>query len=258
MAKNTLIGVSSTAKKVTKIYVGVSNLTNKVKKGYIGVDGVAKLFYTGDPVLIFETQTAGTTSLSLSAGTYEITLIGGGGGGVALRSSSTGGKHYAQGGVGGTLQILATLTSAATVSVTCGGYGSSASGTFSSASSGTTTGTNGGASTITGFTNLTASAGGGVAASIRATSTSATNRTVGTIGTVSVSGSALKETLINNPNPCTPSQATSTATNRAVNGRVNDNWPEDNTRGKGGDVGWNGTSFLKGTGATGFVRIRQM
>ena len=74
MAKNTLIGVSSTAKKVTKIYVGVSNLAKKVKKGYIGVGGVAKLFYTGDPVLIFETQTAGSTTLSLSAGTYEITL----------------------------------------------------------------------------------------------------------------------------------------------------------------------------------------
>lgn len=258
MAKNTLIGVSSTAKKVTKIYVGVSNLAKKVKKGYIGVGGVAKLFYTGDPVLIFETQEAGTTSLSLSAGTYEITLIGGGGGGVALRSSVTGAKHYAQGGVGGTLQIIAVLASAATVSVTCGSYGTSNSGTFSSASSGTTTGTNGSASSITGFANLTASAGGGVAASVRATSTSATNRTVGTIGTVTVSGSALQETLINNPNLCTPSQATSTATNRSVNGRVNDNWPEDTTRGKGGDVGWSGTSFLKATAATGFVRIRQM
>ena len=38
MAKNTLIGVSSTAKKVNKIYVGVSNLAKKVKKGYIGVE----------------------------------------------------------------------------------------------------------------------------------------------------------------------------------------------------------------------------
>lgn len=258
MGKNTLIGVSSAAKKVRKIYVGVSNTAHKVKKGYIGIDGVARLFYTGDPVLIYESQEAGSKSLSLSAGTYEITLIGGGGGGVALRSSSTGGKHYAQGGVGGTLQIIAVLTSAATVTITCGGYGSSASGTFASASAGTTSGTDGGTSTITGFTNLTASAGGGVAASIRATSTSGANRTVGTIGSNSVSGSALQETLINNPNSCTPSQGTSTGTTRTANGRVNDNWTEDNTRGKGGDVGWNGTTFLKATGASGFVRIRQL
>ena len=195
MGKNTLIGVSSAAKKVRKIYVGVSNTAHKVKKGYIGIDGVARLFYTGDPVLIYESQEAGSKSLSLSAGTYEITLIGGGGGGVALRSSSTGGKHYAQGGVGGTLQIIAVLTSAATVTITCGGYGSSASGTFASASAGTTSGTDGG---------------------------------------------------------------TSTGTTRTANGRVNDNWTEDNTRGKGGDVGWNGTTFLKATGASGFVRIRQL
>lgn len=258
MAKNTLIGVSSSAKKVSKIYVGVSNLAKKVKKGYIGIDGVARLFYTGDPVLIFESQDAGTTSLSLSAGRYEITLIGGGGGGVGRRSTATDTRHYAQGGVGGTLQIIAVLASAATVSVTVGSAGTSASSTFSSASGGTTTAVAGGASTITGFANLSASAGGGGAASIKATSTSAANRTVGTLGTNTISGSALQETLINNPNACTPSQGSSQTTNRSVNGRVNDNWPEDNTRGKGGDVGWNGTSFLKATGATGFVRIRQM
>ena len=258
MAKNTLIGVSSAAKKINKIYVGVSNVAHKVKKGYIGIDGVARLFYTGDPVLIYESSTAGSKSLSLSAGTYEITLIGGGGGGVGRRSTVTGTKHYAQGGVGGTLQIIAVLAAAATVSITVGTYGTSSSDTFSSASGGTTTAASGTASTITGFTNLTASAGGGTGASIRATSTSAANRTVGTIGTCSVSGSALQETLINNPNTCTPGQGSSTATTRAVNGRVNDNWPEDTTRGKGGDVGWNGTSFLKGTGVTGFVRIRQL
>ena len=258
MAKNTLIGIYGTARKVRKIYIGVNGTARQAKKGYIGINGVARLFYSGDPVLIFEQSAAGTYSLALAPGKYEITLIGGGGGASGRRSTAVNNHHYAQGGVGGTLQFTANLTSSATVQIVVGAGGTTNTGTFSSASGGTVSGTAGGATSITGFPNLTASAGGGTAASTRATSTSACTRTVGTIGKNTLSGSAVIATSIDNPNACVSSQSTSTSTQRTPTGRVNDNWPEDNTRGKSGDSGWNGNNFISMVGATGFVRIKML
>lgn len=258
MAKNTLIGISGLARKIGKIYIGVGGYARKVKKGYIGISGMARLFYTGDPVLIFEQSTAGTVTQDLAAGTYEITLIGGGGGGVVRRSTTSGANHYAQGGVGGTVQVIAKLDAPATVTIVIGSGGTTNSGTFSSASSGTLTGGAGTASKITGFTNLTLQANSGTAASIKATSTTGSNRNVGVIGAITASGTALQEILISNPNSCTSQQGTSTASTRTGSGRVNDNWPEDTTRGKSGDGGWNGTAFRLISGAAGFARIRQL
>ena len=105
MGKAAYIGRSSLAHKISKIYVGVSGLARKVKKGYIGINGVARLFYTGDPVLIMEQSVAGTYTQALSAGTYEITLVGGGGGASGRRCTTNNNYFYAQGGVGGTIQV---------------------------------------------------------------------------------------------------------------------------------------------------------
>ena len=112
MSKNALIGISSLARKIGKLYVGVGGYAHKVKKGYIGISGMARVFYTGDPVLIYENAVAGTYTLALSAGTYEITLIGGGGGASGRKCTTNSTYHYAQGGVGGTLQVTAKLTAA--------------------------------------------------------------------------------------------------------------------------------------------------
>lgn len=257
MAKNTLIGISALAKKVNKIYVGVGGTAKKIKKGYIGVGGTAHLFYSGDPVLLYESSTAGSQTMVLTAGKYEITLIGGGGGASGRRSSLTNTHHYAQGGVGGTLQFIANLPTSATVTVTVGGGGNTSNGTF--ASSGITlSGTAGSASTITGFPNLTATAGGGTAGTSTSTSSSACSLTPGKMGTNTLSGSAPSEILINNPTTITSLSATSTGNSRAVAGRPNTNWPEDNTRGKGGDSGWSSANFITMHGAAGFVRIRML
>ena len=105
MSKNALIGISSLARKIGKLYVGVGGYAHKVKKGYIGISGMARVFYTGDPVLIYENAVAGTYTLALSAGTYEITLIGGGGGASGRKCTTNTTYHYAQGGVGGTIQV---------------------------------------------------------------------------------------------------------------------------------------------------------
>ncbi|MBO4480905.1 MAG: hypothetical protein J5742_04805 [Alphaproteobacteria bacterium] len=260
MSKNALIGISSLARKIAKLYVGVGGYARKVKKGYIGVGGLARVFYTGDPVLIFEQSTIGTYTQALSAGTYEITLIGGGGGASGRKCTTNSTYHYAQGGVGGTIQITAKLTSAATVTIVVGKGGATATGSFSSASGGTVTGSAGVASTVTGFTNLTLSAGGGTAGSTRATSTTGCTRTVGVIGTNTASGTALLSTLINNPNACTSSQASSTASARTGTGRENDNWPDDPTRGKSGDFGWrtNTNAMTAVAGQPGYARIRKL
>ena len=260
MSKNALIGISSLARKIAKLYIGVGGTAHKVKKGYIGIGGLARVFYTGDPVLIYENSAAGTYTLALSAGTYEITLIGGGGGASGRKCTTNTTYHYAQGGVGGTIQVTAKLTAAATITIVVGKGGTTGTGSFSSASGGTVTGTAGTASTITGFTNLSISAGGGTAASTRATSTTGCTRTVGVIGTNTASGTALLSTLINNPNPCTSEQASSTAAARTGTGRLNDNWPDDTTRGKSGDFGWRtGTNTMTAVaGQSGYVRIMKL
>lgn len=257
MAKSVYIGVQNTAKHVGAIYIGVAGTVRKLVKGYVGVYGMAMEFFSSDPVLIFETSTPGTYSQPLAAGKYEITLIGGGGGAAGARSTAVNNHHYAQGGVGGTLQVIAKLNAAATVSIVVGAGGSTANGTFASAGT-TVTGTAGGLSKITGFGDLTAQAGGGTGATIRSSSTSACSRTVGKIGTNTISGSCLVETLIDNPTAITSLQSTSTGTSRTATGRENTNWPEDPKRGQGGDSGWRSTSFLTMHGSSGFVRIRKL
>ena len=260
MGKAAYIGRSSLAHKIGKLYVGVGGYAHKVKKGYIGISGMARVFYTGDPVLIYERSVVGTETVALTAGTYELTLIGGGGGASGRKCTTNTTYHYAQGGVGGTLQVTAKLTAAASITVSVGAGGQTRTGSFSSASGGTVTGTAGSATTITGFTNLTISAGGGTAGSTKATSTTGCTRTVGVIGTNSVSGTAYISTLINNPNPCTSAQASSTAAARTGTGRVNDNWPDNDQYGRSGDFSWrNGTNTMTAVGGLpGYIRIRKL
>lgn len=260
MGKAAYIGRSSLAYKIGKLYIGIGGVARKITKGYIGVGGLAREFYTSEPVLILEQSTAGTYTQALTAGTYEITLIGGGGGASGRKCTTNTTYHYAQGGVGGTIQIKAKLTAAATITIVVGSGGATKMGSFSSASGGTVTGNPGVASTVTGFTNLTLSAGGGTAGSTRATSTTGCTRTPGVIGTNTASGTALISTLINNPNACTAAQASSTAAARTGTGRVNDNWPDDTSRGQSGDFTWrNGTNTMTGVaGKPGYVRIRKL
>ena len=256
MAKSVLIGVGGLAKKPSKLYVGVGGLAKRVQKGYIGVGGLAKLFFSGDPVLIFEESNGGTHNITLAPGKYEVTLIGNGGGGVVMRSATTAQRNYAQGGVGGTLQFIANLATQSNITITLGNTGNSLSGIFSAAAA-ATVGGNGTATTITGWLNLSASAGGGTAGRITPTSSSACDRTPGVMGTNSLGGSAVLETKINNPTTIVSFQATaaSTSTLRNPTGRNNDNWPENVVRGKSGDGGWNGNNFIIMHGATGLVRI---
>ena len=260
MGKAAYIGRSSLAYKIGKLYIGIGGVARKITKGYIGVGGLARQFYSSEPVLIMEQSTAGTYTQALTAGTYEITLIGGGGGASGRKCTTNSTYHYAQGGVGGTIQIKAQLTAAATITIVVGSGGATKTGTYSSASGGTVTGNAGVASTVTGFTNLTLSAGGGTAGSTRATSTTGCTRTVGVIGTNTASGTALISTLINNPNACTSSQASSTAAARTGTGRANDNWPDNTACGQSGDFSWrNGTSTMTAvSGKPGYVRIRKL
>lgn len=261
MAKSILIGINAVAHKASKVYVGVDGTARKVKKGYVGIDGGARLFLSGDPVVIYESAEVGTQMLVLTPGTYEITLIGGGGGAAGRRSGVGGNHFYAMGGVGATLQFIAKLTTNATVEVTVGAGGATRNNVFSDASAGTLSGVAGGASLITGFPNLTAQANGGNPGTLTATSSTNCTMAAGTIGNNILSGSAVIEIKINNPSPCESRTGTgaATSTQRRTSGRENDNWPEDTTRGRGGDSGWaNKTNFIALVGATGFVRIKML
>lgn len=208
------------------------------------------------PITLFESSTAGTVTFELPAGRYEITMIGAGGGGAGARSSVTGTKHYVQGGVGATLQVIVNVYVKTTITITVGAGGLTKAGTFSGAGV-SYSGDAGGATTITGIAGATLTANGGTAANFTATSTSGGNRNVGTMGTNTISGTAVMSILMNNPKTITSYQGTGTSTYRQPQGRFNDNWPDDTVRGKSGDWGWSGTSGLNMVGAAGYVRIRR-
>lgn len=208
------------------------------------------------PITLFESSAAGTTTFELPAGRYEITLIGGGGGAAGARSSRTGTKHYAQGGVGGTLQVIVNVYVKSILTITIGDGGVTRSGTFSGAGV-SISGDPGGATTITGIPGATLSAGGGTPANFRSTSTSGGNRNVGTMGNNTINGTAVMSILMNNPKNITSNQGSSSGSYRQPQGRANDNWPDDPARGKSGDFGWSGTSHLNMVGASGYVRIRR-
>lgn len=208
------------------------------------------------PITLFESSAAGTVTFELPAGRYEITMIGAGGGGAGARSSVTGTKHYVQGGVGATLQVIVNVYVKSTITITIGAGGVTRSGTFSGAGV-TFSGDAGGVTTIAGISGATLTAGGGTAANFRATSTSGGNRNVGTMGTNTISGTAIMSILMNNPKNITSNQGTGTSSYRQPQGRANDNWPDDTVRGKSGDWGWSGTSGLDMVGASGYVRIRR-
>lgn len=208
------------------------------------------------PAVTFEFATAGTHTQVIDAGIYDVWLVGAGGGGAMLRQSQTGTKAWARGGVGGVVHARINVPVQTTITVVVGSGGASHMGNFTSAGV-TASGDNGGNTSITGFLNVALTAGAGTGARVQSTSTTATNRYVGTQGTNTASGSNVIAVLENNYNTIASTQGTSSAQSRSASGQANTNWAENTQKGCGGDVGWAGsTSFIMKAGGIGFVRIK--
>lgn len=202
--------------------------------------------------------TAGTYNETLPVGDYRITLIGHGGGAIGAQSRA-GTFNWAQGGVGGTLQVLVSLTKAANIQISVGGGGQAQTKLYSGAGV-VLNGVAGTSTTITGIPNVTLVAGGGTGATFQSTTESAGIRTVGVMGTNSVSG--VKQVLINNPtNIISDSGQFFTAAEiREPTGKANINYPNNTVIGRGGDCGWVTSSSSYGairqiTGGSGYVLI---
>lgn len=208
------------------------------------------------PSATFDFSTVGSHEQVIDAGIYDVWLVGSGGGGALLRSSQSGSKAWARGGVGGVLHVRINVPEQTTITVNVASGATSRMGTFSSAGT-TASGDNGNATSITGFENVTLIAGGGTGASVQSSSTTATRRTVGVQGTNTASGANVISVLENNVNIITSTQGTSTATSRQATGQANTNWEEDTQKGCGGDVGWvSSTNYILKAGGVGFVRIK--
>lgn len=201
---------------------------------------------------------AGVYNERLPVGDYRITLIGGGGGGVGGQSRA-GTFNYAQGGVGGTLQVLLSLTEPTDISITVGGGAIPDTGLYSAAGFELEAGT-GGTTSITGIPNTTLVANGGTGAKFVSYSAGGGTRTVGVMGSTQVSG--VKRVLINNDIDIksTSGDFFIPSTTRQPTGRANTNYAPDTTNGRGGDCGWQTSTSSLGTivsviGGTGYVLI---
>lgn len=206
---------------------------------------------------MFEFATSGAHTQVIDAGIYDVWLVGAGGGGSLLRASRTGSRMYACGGVGGVLHVRINVPAQTTITVNVGSGGATRMLNFTS-SGVTATGDNGTATTITGFANLSLSAGAGTGARVQSVSDTMADRYVGVQGTNNASGSNLIAILENNVNKITSisGTASSTSQRRTASGQANINW-EDTQKGCGGDVGWtSATNHILKAGGVGFVRIK--
>ena len=195
--------------------------------------------------LIFDK--AGQFTQQLDAGLWKFTLIGGGGGGALNKNPQTTSVSYARGGVGGTLQAIVNLPFATEITINVGSAGLSDT-QFSQGSKGT----DGGKTEITGISGVILQANGGTGAEV----TASRQRIAGVQGQNIITGA--KSIIANNTNiikSTTGSALVSRQPVRNPTGQKNTNWTEDQTKGQGGDCGWNKNALIKMNGGPGFVMI---
>lgn len=230
---------------------------------------LSKKLVTNIPVVVYERKGSTSSQIQeefvLSPGFYEIVCIGGGGGGALARgqSSTSTNRHWACGGVGGTVvvRVFVHRITTTTISIAKSAQGNTGSFTGSGV---TVSGTNGNSSSIVGIDNLTLTAGGGTGAIISSTSAVGANRTAGVIGSNTVSGSAIKDIRNNNNIRITSGDGVLVASGNAGQTSMNVvyanniNWPADTTRGRGGSVGYPNGSGYNIPGNPGYVRITKL
>lgn len=190
---------------------------------------------------------AGRFTQQLDAGLWKFTLIGGGGGGALVKNSGTNAIYYARGGVGGTLQAIVNLPFATEITISVGSAGLS-----DTRLSQDSKGTDGGKTEITGISGVTLQANGGTGAEV----TASFQKTAGIQGQNIITGA--KSIIANNTNiikSTTGSALVSRQPVRNPTGQKNTNWTEDQTKGQGGDCGWNKNALIKMNGGLGFVMI---
>lgn len=195
--------------------------------------------------LIFDE--AGQFTQQLDAGLWKFTLIGGGGGGALNKNPRTTSVSYARGGVGGTLQAIVNLPFATEITIIVGSAGLS-----DTQLSQDSKGTDGGKTEITGISGVILQANGGTGAEVTADFPD----TAGIQGQNIITGA--KSIIANNTNIITSTKGSALVSRQPVRnptGQKNTNWTEDQTKGQGGDCGWNRNALIKMNGGLGFVMI---
>ena len=226
---------------------------------------LAKRLIDNIPVVIYEHYGSATEQILLNPGLYEFVTIGGGGGGVILtgRSSTAVSRHWANGGVGGTVRVQVFVHRPTTITITISGGAQGYTGSFS-ASGTTLQGNQGGNTSITGVDNLSLISRGGTGAVITSTSSVGANRTPGIIGTNTVTGSAIRKVIANNAinivsgNGVVNASGSQSQPSMPVVYANNVNWPENTLCGRGGSIGFPGGIAYNFPGNHGYVRITKL
>lgn len=76
MAKKAYIGIDGKARKITKGYVGIEDKARKIKKAYIGIGGVARPFWSSEPVewygYLDSVYRGSSTTVTITATPYKL------------------------------------------------------------------------------------------------------------------------------------------------------------------------------------------
>lgn len=219
-------------------------------------------------ITLLNTLTAGTYSVYMIPGVYDITACAPGGGGVCGYNGRTGTySGRARGGVGGTVRVRVRVNSACTATVTIpstvgrAGHWHGSPSVFNQdwVNAGEAwTAPTAGETTITGIPGLSLTCYGGTGASFYGTTNASGTGTPGVQGGVAISGSAIISVSVNSNNtPITSLASTGIQPNtnepftaHDITGGTNYNKP-----GYGGTPGSRGGG---GTGGWGHARIERL
>lgn len=189
-----------------------------------------------------EFTTAGEYTATLRTGkVYNITVIGAGGGSVVAHPRSGGNNFWANGGVGGTIQIQYAPAQDTELLITVGKYGNSKAQIFVQGAS--LTGIAGGDSVVE-FPNGKITARGGTGANFTADMPTSGITTAGIIGTNS--STVPRAPITHNNDIEIISRVGNSDTNvpKATAVQFNENWPMNPDLGAAGECGWNARGMI--------------
>lgn len=200
-------------------------------------------------IVQYDITGSGNHEINLSAGIYDIWLVGAGGGSALSVANNV--KHYANGGVGGVICARVNVPTDTTVTVTIGAGGASRMSFGGSAVADA-----GGQTTITGLQGVTMHAGAGTGASANLSNLSA-----GIQGTNSATGQNVLSIRENNVNTIISETGISSASSKADQPQANTNWTENVNAGAGGNYSWTATNpvhYRGRYGSNGIARIKSV
>lgn len=207
--------------------------------------GRTRTYVNNDGYVVFDSTTAGTYSVDLGAGIYNVILIGGGGGGAYCHYGSGHSilEFCTQGGVAGTIECIIRVRKDVTATLVLGNGGT----TNTLLSQGNVSGDDGMVSSISGIEQVTLVAGRGTGGSI----SNGSYTTPGIMGTNTIGGDeVLKVIMDSNEHLIVSDSVKGPARNR--------NYQPNVFYGRGGGIAGTGLTPTIYAGGVPYCRIKKI